>query len=135
MNLTLAFKSDAKTEWEWQKDDMAEAKLTLTFEANVRAGVRFYVAEGALEIGGEAVAEGCVGLDAPEKDKLNLVFYHNGITAKVYVNYTAGMSQGSKSGSDDGNGVFGNVSGDLKANRKNKYEKEWVIHEKLEKKG
>lgn len=96
VNFTLAFKSDEKKQWQWQKNDIAEATLALTIEANVRTGVRYYVAEGALEVGGKAIAEGCVGLDEVEKDKLDLVFYHNGIIAKVYVNYNVGMSTGSE---------------------------------------
>ncbi|MBJ7223030.1 MULTISPECIES: hypothetical protein [unclassified Brenneria] len=134
VDFTLAFVSDAENKWKWQNEDAAEAKLSLALDANVRAGVRFYIANGALTIGGKGIAEGCLGLYSPEKDKLDLVFYHNGITAKVYVSYTAGISQGSKSGSDEENEVFGSVSSKPKANRNNKSEKEWIIHEKLEKK-
>ncbi|RLM17871.1 hypothetical protein BIY29_18855 [Brenneria alni] len=132
VSFTLAFTSDAKNEWEWQKDDMAEAKLTLTFEANVRAGVRFYVAEGALEIGGMAVTEGCVGLHNPEKDQLDLVFYHNGIMAKVYVSYTVGVSSKSEKSSENVE-LPEKIPVAQKTDQTNKVEKEWTIHEKLEK--
>ncbi|MEQ9865550.1 hypothetical protein [Pectobacterium aroidearum] len=133
LNFTLVFKSDAKNEWEWQKDESAEAVLTLTTEANVRAGVRFYIAEGALEIGGKAVAKGCLGLHAPTKDTLDLVFYHEGITAKVYVNYTVNISQGTGTSSNEDGGVFGNSSSDSTVEKNNNAKKEWVIHDKLEK--
>ncbi|MCL6350713.1 hypothetical protein [Pectobacterium polaris] len=132
LNFTLAFKSDAKNEWEWQKDESAEATLTLTTEANVRAGVRFYIAEGALEIGGKAVAKGCLGLHAPTKDTLDLVFYHEGITAKIYVNYTVGMSSDSER-TNGGTEEPGERSKKKDIKKSNNAEKEWVIHEKLEK--
>ncbi|PWD57690.1 hypothetical protein [Pectobacterium parmentieri] len=132
LNFSLVFKSDAKNEWEWQKDESAEATLTLTTEANVRAGVRFYIAEGALEIGGKAVAKGCLGLYAPTKDQLDLVFYHEGITAKVYVNYTVGMSSDSKISNSNADGP-GRKSKSQDVKKNNNSEKEWVIHEKLEK--
>lgn len=133
INLTLAFKSDVKNEWEWQKTDSTEAKLSLTIEANVRAGVRFYIANGALTIGGKAVAEGCLGLDSPTKDKMALVFYHNGITAKVYVSYTVGISAGSERGDKSSSAPKG-ASIDQKAEQDKKTEKEWIIHDKLERK-
>ncbi|PWC09490.1 hypothetical protein B4923_19550 [Brenneria roseae subsp. americana] len=129
VNFTLVFKSDAKNEWEWQKDEAAEATLSLTLEASVRAGVRFYIAEGALEVGGSATAEGCLGLHAPTKDKLDLVFYHEGITAKVYVNYTVGLSSNMEK-SDENAGLPRKKP---KTQDTNNVEKEWIIHDKLEK--
>lgn len=134
IDLKLAFKSDAKNEWEWEKTDSVEAKLSLTIDANVRAGVRFYIANGALTIGGKAVAEGCLGLDNPTKDKMELVLYHNGITAKVYVSYTVGISRKSKK-SDRPTGSFPEEnSSSKKADQGSNTEKEWIIHDKLEKK-
>ncbi len=131
LNFTLAFKSDAKKNWEWQKVDSAEAKFSLTIEANVRAGVRFYIAEGALDVGGKAIAEGCFGLDNSVKDKLDLVFYHNGIVAKVYVSYTVGLSSQSER-TGDGGGIP--TSAEQTVDTSEKVEKEWTIHDKLEKK-
>lgn len=133
INLTLAFKTDAKNTWEWQKTDSAEAKLSLTIEANVRAGARFYIANGALTIGGKAVAEGCLGLDSPTKDKMALVFYHNGITAKVYVSYTVGLSSDTE-GSSETDTPSRNKSSSSKVEQGKNKEKEWIIHDKLEKK-
>ncbi|MFP1868527.1 hypothetical protein [Lonsdalea quercina] len=133
INFTLVFKSDAKNEWEWKKDESAEVRLALTTEANVRAGVRFYIANGALTIGGKAVAEGCIGLDAPTKDKLDMVFYHNGIVAKVYVGYTVGISSSPDTTDTEGAGFPKNNGGVKSPDEKNKSEKEWVIHDKLEK--
>lgn len=131
--LTLAFKSDAKSKWEWQTVDIAEAKLKLTIEANVRAGIRIYIANGALTVGGKAVAEGCLGLDNSVKDKLDLVFYHNGIVAKVYVNYTVGLASKSERASQS-QGLPGRTSSTGKSGKGDNIEKEWVIHDKLEKK-
>ncbi|WP_260513253.1 hypothetical protein [Serratia fonticola] len=133
VELKLAFKSDAKNEWEWEKTDSVEAKLSLTIEANVRAGVRFYIANGALTIGGKAVAEGCLGLDNPTKDKMQLVFYHNGIMAKVYVSYTVGLSSDAE-GSSEGDLPRRETSSSSKVEQGNNKEKEWIIHDKLEKK-
>jgi hypothetical protein len=134
INLTLVFKSDEKNEWEWQKTDSAESKLSLTIEANVRAGVRFYIANGALTIGGKAVAEGCLGLDSPTKGKLPLVFYHNGITAKVYVSYTVGLSRDSKKTDKPTQTFPEEPSNSRNADQGKKTEKEWIIHDKLDKK-
>ncbi|WDF96987.1 hypothetical protein PSR30_11070 [Pectobacterium carotovorum subsp. carotovorum] len=133
LNFTLVFKSDAKNEWEWQKDESAEATLTLTTDANVRAGVRFYIAEGALDIGGKAVAKGCLGLHAPTKDTLDLVFYHEGITAKVYVKYTVGLSSSSEDSADDSADVSEKNPTNKTSDQSKQAEKEWVIHDKLEK--
>lgn len=130
---TLAFKSDAKNKWEWQKVDSAEAKLKLTIEANVRAGIRIYIANGALTVGGKAVAEGCLGLDNSIKDKLDLVFYHNGIVAKVYVNYTVGLASKSERVSQS-QGLPGRNTSTGKSGKSDNIEKEWIIHDKLEKK-
>ncbi|MCO7509805.1 hypothetical protein NJH77_11155 [Serratia fonticola] len=133
IDLKLAFKSDAKNEWEWEITDSVEAKLSLTIEANVRAGVRFYIANGALTIGGKAVAEGCLGLDNPTKDKMELVLYHNGITAKVYVSYTVGIARDSQV-DNESNDVPEETSSSQEAEQEKKNEKEWIIHDKLEKK-
>lgn len=130
---TLAFKSDAKNKWEWQKVESAEAKLKLTIEANVRAGIRIYIANGALTVGGKAVAEGCLGLDNSIKDKLDLVFYHNGIVAKVYVNYTVGLASKSERVSQS-QGLPGRNTSTGKSGKSDNIEKEWIIHDKLEKK-
>ncbi len=132
IDLKLAFKSDAKNEWEWEKTDSVEAKLSLTIDANVRAGVRFYIANGALTIGGKAVAEGCLGLDNPTKDKMELVLYHNGITAKVYVSYTVGIARDSQV-DNESNDVPEETSSSQEAEQEKKNEKEWIIHDKLEK--
>ncbi|RRO06100.1 hypothetical protein DMB84_020545, partial [Pectobacterium aquaticum] len=98
-----------------------------------QSGIPSCIAEGALEVGGKAVAKGCLGLHAPTKDKLDLVFYHEGITAKVYVNYTVNISQGTGTSSNEDGGVFGNSSSDSKVEKSNNAKKEWVIHDKLEK--
>ncbi|MEE3644267.1 MULTISPECIES: hypothetical protein [unclassified Brenneria] len=132
VDFTLTFVSDAENKWKWQKADTAEAKLSLTLDANVRAGVRFYIAEGALEIGGKAIAEGCLGLDDTAKDKLDLVFYHNGITAKVYVSYTAGISL-NQGGTDGPRRFPGKNSTSQPINKNEQFEKEWIIHGRLEK--
>lgn len=90
------------------------------------------MANGALEVGGKAVAEGCIGLEKNHNDpsKIDAVLYHNGVTAKVYVSYTYGVSSSSGNGIDDNDDVL------LKpqVTSEDHLEKEWVIHEKLEKK-
>lgn len=132
IDLSLDYISDAKNEWEWHCDENTEVKLALTLDINFRAGVRFYVANGALEVGGKAVAEGCIGLEKNHNDpsKIDAVLYHNGVTAKVYVSYTYGVSSSSGNGIDDNDDVL------LKpqVTSEDHIEKEWVIHEKLEKK-
>ncbi|SUJ35199.1 hypothetical protein [Serratia marcescens] len=132
INLKLGYVSDAKNAWKWQYDEDTEVKLALTLDINFRAGVRFYVANGALEVGGKAVAEGCLGLEKNNSDpsEIDAVLYHNGVTAKVYISYTYGVSSSSGNGIDDNDDVL------LKpqVTSEDHIEKEWVIHEKLEKK-
>lgn len=65
------------------------------------------------------------------KDKLDLVFFHNGITAKLYVSYTVGLSSQSKS-NEDADRPTRDL--DQAVDTSDKVEKEWIIHEKLEKK-
>lgn len=131
IDLKLSYVSDAKNEWKWQYNEDTKATLTLTLEANFRAGVRFYVANGALTIGGKAVAEGCLGLEKNHSDpsKVDAVLYHNGITARVYVSYTYGVSSSSEDGIDDNNDVLIKPQATSEGN----VEKEWLIHDKLEK--
>ncbi|AHE73527.1 hypothetical protein M942_24290 [Enterobacter ludwigii] len=133
INLSLDYISDAKNEWEWHYDENTEAKLSLTLDANFRAGVRYYVVNGAIEIGGKTVAEGCIGLEKNHRDpnKIDAVIYHNGVTAKVYVSYTYGGSSSSEHGIDDDDDVV--VKSEVKFKSEDNVWKEWVIHEKLEK--
>lgn len=129
IDLSLSFSSNEENNWEWDKDDSFEAKLSLTLDANCRAGARFYFVHGAIEMGGRAVAEGCVGIESPTQDKLDLVLYHNGVKAEVYVSYTYGVSVDTKNPNEDEG--LPSSSG---AEPENNAEKEWIIYEKLEKK-
>ncbi|WP_065426258.1 MULTISPECIES: hypothetical protein [Serratia] len=135
IKLTLGYVSDAKNEWKWQYDEDTAAKLSLTLDVNFRAGARFYVASGALEIGGQSVAEGFVGLEAnhTDKDKLDLVLYHNGVTAKVYVSYTYGLSKPNDVVNNHDDGWLGGEEPSNKTENNKSEEKEWRIHDKLEK--
>mgnify|MGYP006879733719 CR=1 FL=1 len=65
------------------------------------------------------------------KDKLDLVLFHNGITAKLYVSYTVGLSSQSKSTEDADRPTRDR---DQTVDTSDKVEKEWTIHDKLEKK-
>lgn len=131
INFSFSFKTNEKNEWEWQVADSAEAKLALTIEADISAGVRFCTIEGAFSVGGKAEAEACLGFDQTVKDKIDLVLYHNGIIIKTYVNYEMGIS--TSPSKTQGRGTDIPSRDPVKIDPKNKVEKEWVIHEKLEK--
>ncbi|MGS0628114.1 MULTISPECIES: hypothetical protein [Photorhabdus] len=75
------------------------------------------------------MAEVCVALDDSRKDKLDLVFYHEGIKAKASVGYNArvGGSSTPRSGKL-------NVSDSIAIQSvQDEDEKEWVLQEPLSK--
>jgi hypothetical protein len=74
-----------------------------------------------------------LSLDNPTKDKMELVLYHNGITAKVYVSYTAGLSSDAE-GASEVDLPRRETSSSSKVEQGNNKEKEWIIHEELGKK-
>ncbi|WP_276644017.1 hypothetical protein [Siccibacter turicensis] len=132
INLTVCLKSSGKDNWHWSSDDSFEAKLSLAIEANIRAGLRLYAVNGAIEIGGSANAEGCLGLDNIKGERLDLVLYHNGVVAKFYVDYTYGTGQGQHRVGD--NSDIPDISTDLGSSQpKGEVDKEWIIYDKLEK--
>lgn len=129
IDLSLSFSSNEKKEWKWEKDDLFEAKLSFALDANCRAGARFYFIYGAIEMGGKAVAEGCIGFDSSEEDKLDLVLYHNGVKAEDYVSYTYGVSV-EEINPDESEGLPQSSGQEPEKN----VEKEWIIYEKMERK-
>lgn len=134
-DLALQCTSDVKDKWHVEYNEDTAIKFDLTLNVNFRAGVRFYVANGALKIGGEASAEGFVGLEANHNDpsKVDLVLYHSDVIAKVYVSYTWSLGGDSGSGGGDNDGgrtKKNNISNDSEVNK----DVEWNIYKKLEKK-
>ncbi|GLH25468.1 hypothetical protein ENT52713_28640 [Enterobacter sp. 200527-13] len=134
-DLALQCTSDTKEKWHVEYNEDTAIKFGLTLNVNFRAGVRFYVANGALKIGGEASAEGFVGLEAnhSEPSKVDLVLYHSDVIAKVYVSYTWSLGGDSGSGGGDNDGgrtKKNNISNDSEVNK----DVEWNIYKKLEKK-
>jgi len=133
LNFSIAFKTDAERKWTFDQGADTEIQLAITLEAQVRAGVRFHIVEGFLNMGGTATAKAGIWLDNKMKDKLDLVFFHNGITAKVYVSYTVGLSAESDS-ANDSSGPTKKKFTSQKVDENEKKEEKWIIYEKLEKK-
>lgn len=132
VDLKVSLKSSSQKEWEWETDDSLEARLSISIDANIRAGIRLYAVNGAIEIGGSATAEGCLGLESNKGENVDLVFYHNGIVAKFHVDYTYGTGQGVSNMNDDSG--IPNLTKDLGSSQpKAKVDKEWIIYDKLEK--
>lgn len=134
-DLALKFISDVKEKWQVEYNEDTAIKFGLTLNVNFRAGVRFYVANGALKIGGEASAEGFVGLEANHNNpsKVDAVLYHSDVIAKVYVSYTWSLSKTSEGGWGNNGLERPNKNDENNKSEVNK-DVEWNIYKKLEKK-
>ncbi|EAA9550943.1 hypothetical protein E2M46_16310 [Salmonella enterica subsp. enterica serovar Othmarschen] len=131
--LAIIFESNAKGNWNWRVDGSNEVKLTLSLEANARAGVKISVFEGAFEVYAKAIAEGIIAFDSTAQSNIEMIFYHNGIRAEVGASISAGIA---KDGDKPRNGENGRVSTkttDVMTKRTEGQKKEWIIHGKLEK--
>ncbi|CZF86761.1 hypothetical protein [Grimontia marina] len=146
LNLGFKVKSNEEKEYSFELGSAVKGILAIGVETNIRGGVRYWVVEGYFEAGASAKAEGLFELDSPNESELNLVFFHNGVVAKVYIEGGFGISQNDAKAStggedlfatdDDGNvlGKNTNVSGPNNAKLKdNGAEKEWQICPKLPK--
>ncbi|NRN30886.1 hypothetical protein HHJ84_22700, partial [Photorhabdus heterorhabditis subsp. aluminescens] len=89
----------------------------------------YWAVEGYFKASAEIMAEVCVALDNSRKDKLDLVFYHEGIKAKSNVAYGVGVGKEKEKNS-------GKIKGQQSTDKKNlqdEIEKEWILQEPLPK--
>lgn len=133
VDLGLQFTSDADGLWQWQAMGSSEVKGTLILDVHVQAGVRYYVVNGALDIKASAKAELMLGLDDSRKDQVDMVFYHNGITAEVHVSFTASISL-NKGALVNNKNTIDNITDDSNINKLKTIGKNWIIYDKLDKK-
>lgn len=146
LNFGFKVKSNEEKEYSFELGSIVKGILAIGVETNIRGGVRYWVVEGYFEAGASAKAEGLFELDSPAEDELNLIFFHNGVVAKVYIEGGFGISKNdakdNTSGEDlfatddDGNVLGKNTSASGPNNTKlkdNGAEKEWQICPKLPK--
>lgn len=137
INITFAVESDENEKFSFQFDDLMEGKLSISAEANIQGGVKFYFAKGYFAAGGNVTAEGCFGLERKEQT-MDIVFYHNGVLAKFWAEAGAGeyveQTQRPKT-STNGNGVItAQRQETISGTDGTKYNQSWQIIDKLEKK-
>ncbi|WP_447875043.1 hypothetical protein [Serratia fonticola] len=135
--ITLAFESNVHKTWNWRVDGTNEVELELSLKANARAGVKFYCFEGAFVVEGTGTAVGIIAFDRTPQDRIEMIFYHKGIKVEVGASYSVGVAVDNK----DKNGANGSgrsapssVSKDIQAKKSQGVNKEWIIHDELEKK-
>ncbi|EJJ4226735.1 hypothetical protein NI420_004254 [Salmonella enterica] len=137
-DLALTFETNVDSKWEWNVDKENELKVALSLEANARAGVKFYIFNGVFEVYGKAIAEGMIAIDStPHKDGVDLVFYHNGVKLEVGVSVEGGISNNDERTPKDHKRTQGQTQPSettTETSEKIGAKKEWIIHDKLEKK-
>ncbi|MGF1868056.1 hypothetical protein L4D15_22885 [Enterovibrio norvegicus] len=146
LNLGYQVKSNEQKEYEFVLGSAVKGVLAIGVETNIRGGVRYWMVEGYFEAGATAKAEGVFELDSPKDGQLDLVFYHNGVIAKVYVEAGFGMARKDAKNAGSNEGIFsrdtnGNVTGENTTAsgpnnarmKDNGAEKEWEICKKLPK--
>lgn len=136
-DLALTFETNSKNEWEWNVGKGNELKVALSLEANARAGIKFYILNGVFEVYGKAIAEGMISIDTTQqKDGIEFIFYHNGIKLEAGVSVSGGISNDEDRTSEDQRTEQSSepVETTTKTSEKIGSKKEWVIHDKLEKK-
>ncbi|MDQ9127823.1 hypothetical protein RDT67_15465 [Serratia fonticola] len=80
---------------------------------------------------------GIIAFDRTPQDRIEMIFYHKGIKVEVGASYSVGVAVDNK----DKNGANGSgrsapssVSKDIQAKKSQGVNKEWIIHDGLEKK-
>lgn len=141
-------KSNEQKEYEYQLGSAVGGELLIRLATNIRGGVRYWIVEGSFEAGASAEAKAMFELDSPKEDQLDLVFFHNGIVAKVSVDASVGIrGKEGKQSTPTGSGKFskssnGSIVGQTTkttgasggGNNKNSlYAKDWVLYKKLSK--
>lgn len=92
-------------------------------KAHLEAGVNYWGIQGFFEIGAEITTSLQIEFDKEKGDDLTAVIYHDGITAKVYNNYSVGNNKVSRKSKVNTNGKI-SVDKDIK---------KWVIYEAMDK--
>ncbi|WP_445373800.1 hypothetical protein ACSLVK_14990 [Photorhabdus tasmaniensis] len=131
IDLGFSWASDEKKAWHFEPGALVKGSLAIGAETNIRGGVRYWAVEGYFKASAEIMAEVCVALDNSRKDKLDLVFYHEGIKAKSSVAY--GTRVGAKAATDNENQKMKVSNSVSRKGMQDEIEKEWVIHEPLPK--
>lgn len=134
INLSLIYESTASNDWKWRVDGTNEVKLGLSLEANARAGVKIYVFEGAFEVYAKAIAEGLIAFDLTAQNNIEMIFYHNGVRAEVGASFSAGITKDGKKPKSGENGRNSSKNINTLTKHTQGKKKEWIIHDKLDKK-
>ncbi|NHB89335.1 hypothetical protein [Photorhabdus tasmaniensis] len=129
IDLGFSWASDEKKAWHFEPGALVKVSLAIGTETNIRGGVWYWAVEGYFKASAEIMAEVCVALDNSRKDKLALVFYHEGIKAKSNVAY--GVAVGREK--EKNNGKIEGRQSTYKKNLQDEIEKEWIFQEPLPK--
>lgn len=141
INLSAIWENSSSGRWAWRLDGDNEVKLPLAVEANARAGVKFTViegvfsVEGSVQIFGKALAEGIIAFDQTPQNHIEVIFYHNGIKIEVGASYSGSIATSNSAARSTGSRRSAPAETiDARAKRSNGAKKEWILHEKLDKK-
>ncbi|MFS1873304.1 hypothetical protein FCV66_08040 [Enterovibrio norvegicus] len=144
-DLNVAFATSIKTEGSIklsvdkvnpEYDFNTESTVSITGAANVRGGAKVWVFEGAFKLEGSIKAEGKCALRTRKKENstdaeekyVELVFYHNGIKAKVEITISGSVKNTNKGYGNQStpNGKWGSMMNESSLERKKTYKEEWI---------
>ncbi|AIQ99837.1 hypothetical protein LG71_07995 [Pluralibacter gergoviae] len=132
VDLGIQVTSDAEGNWEWAATGVSEIKGSLILDVHVQAGARFYVVNGVLDIEASATAELMVGLDTSKKDRVDMVLYHNGITAEIHASFTGGIAL-NKGVLNNNENLIDDITDNENIEKSKSIDRSWIIYDKLEK--
>ncbi|MDX7991509.1 hypothetical protein [Xenorhabdus littoralis] len=124
LDVKFGWESDEKGDWSFKKDDMFEVGFSIKAEASIRGGVRYGIISGYVNATATADAKALIGFAPnPQNEKvLDLVYYHDGIKARVNVELAFGVrKKGNANDEPKDKGINTNA------------EKEWVFQKPLSK--
>ncbi|WP_416777577.1 hypothetical protein ACNFJN_05080 [Xenorhabdus budapestensis] len=100
LSVMFGWESDDKGEWSFKKDTVLETGFGIRAETNIRGGVRYYAVNGYFDASAQIAAKVLVALESTEKS-MELVLYHDGITASASVGYGMGLGDDVKGSNED----------------------------------
>lgn len=148
LKVGFELKSNEAKEYEFQLGSLIRGELDVGVFSNIRGGVRYWIVEGYFEADARVEAKGLFELESTHNGGLDLVFFHNGVKAKVKVDASLGIARKAPASTRPSNvrrfstkaeGVVSGEStkttgpsGDYK-DTNSLYNNEWVIYKKLPK--
>ncbi|KXF83008.1 hypothetical protein [Enterovibrio coralii] len=148
MKVGFELKSNEAKEYEFQVGSAVRGEVDVGVITNIRGGVRYWVIEGYFEADARIEAKALFELESTHNGGLDLVFFHNGVIAKVRVDASLGIASRRPKRARPANvGRFSRTDGGIVSGEATKttgtsgrykdtnslYNNDWVIYKKLAK--